>query len=454
MQSMFMQKIKTLDYGLISLILVALLMFVWPISHTTQIRYILIVFIAIYLVSFSVKNKIFSVLFSIQMVNFLAIVLLLTTAWFYFGAIFLSNYTLHSLREISTQWLLSVACFFLGLLFAFTKNSSSKVLLAIFITLIIHNLSVDYNGIKLIFETGEFHDKLDGFVTGRDRANVLTNISVAILLTEALFRVIVNKRLLPIGGGLLALATIISFAAVMFEGNRHGMIGLFFMFLTIAGLAFYLKLDKKSAIRLLTMSFFIGVLTVAVVMSNIHKDKRWSGLLETIELALDIENNKAWISLETYPLPLLRNGEVANVSNYTRPAWFVGGLSFMAESPLGSGYARDAFGRYRKAKFGLGREGRYAHSSFIDIGVGGGIPGLLGWLIFVVGLAYMGLRDFVKKQTYFSLLLLFLAGGFFFRMLVDSIAKDHMLEQFFFLAGLFLAFSIREQKNIIHKPYE
>ncbi|HRF56346.1 MAG TPA: O-antigen ligase family protein [Campylobacterales bacterium] len=421
--------------------LVGALVFVWPIPHTNAIRYMLIAILSVFVGYLYLKRFDIKKLFFERTTLFFSSILIVLTIWLYIVAIFLCDYTVHSLEEINSQWLLSVFCFFLGLALANIAASKTNILLAVFAAVLLHVLYIFFEAFWLFYESGELQDKLKGLTNGRDRANVLTNIAIAILLSEIFFRTIYHKRILPLNWTFIFLATALSFISLFFEGARLGIVGVFFMFFTLTALALYALKQNKNRFSLLMMTLFASLIALSLLAANIKRDERWNNLFETIAIAVDIETHKAWIDTKLYPLPKLKDGNVVNDSNYERPAWIAAGISFIAESPLGSGFARDAFGLYRTNKYKEGSPTRASHSSLIDFGVGGGVIMVVGWTIFLLGLSFVGLRGFMQRQDYYSLLLLFLTGGFFFRMCIDGVARDHMLEEFMFLAALFLAFA-------------
>ena len=109
----------------------------------------------------------------------------------------------------------------------------------------------------------------------------------------------------------------------------------------------------------------------------------------------------------------------------------------IGEHPLGYGYGRNAFAHalrlhYPKAQLG------HAHSGWIDLGIGGGIPALALWAALIGSLMWRGWRSFFDTANPGGLLLFFLATGYAGRMALDSVNKDHMLQMFMFLAGLLL----------------
>ena len=149
--------------------------------------------------------------------------------------------------------------------------------------------------------------------------------------------------------------------------------------------------------------------------------------------------------MEKYDLPKLKSGEQVGQSNYERIAWLKEGIKLVADNPLGVGFDRLAFGHALKVKFGERGRG-HSHSSLIDFAVGTGIPGLAMWCAFLGYLMVTSIRRFIKYRSYFALLLLFTVGNFGMRMVVDSNLRDHMLQQFIFLAGFFFTAMLLETK--------
>jgi O-antigen ligase len=68
--------------------------------------------------------------------------------------------------------------------------------------------------------------------------------------------------------------------------------------------------------------------------------------------------------------------------------------------------------------------------------IGTGIPGVLLWTAFLGSLAWFGLRRFLDTRNYAALALFFVILDFSTRLLLDSVTKDHMLQQFVLVTGL------------------
>ena len=129
----------------------------------------------------------------------------------------------------------------------------------------------------------------------------------------------------------------------------------------------------------------------------------------------------------------------------TRVAFIHAGLRMIREFPLGVGYGRNAFSHALHAS-GVKAQVGHAHSGWIDLGIGGGIPAVVLWLLFMGSLIVTGGARYFRDQNPHGLWLLFLATGFVGRMVIDSVNRDHMLQMFLFLVGYLLIMSMRDDQ--------
>ena len=61
-------------------------------------------------------------------------------------------------------------------------------------------------------------------------------------------------------------------------------------------------------------------------------------------------------------------------------------------------------------------------------------------------MAWIGWKTFRDGNIAVGLVLMFLISGFFSRSLVDSNIRDHVLQQFLFMAGLFTIMAQQHQR--------
>ncbi len=423
---------------------VASLMFVWPIPRTIAVRYILLAASVTICLWIFIKDK--NNPFALPELKPFAYVLFFLTAWFYFVAFFLSTEPNWSIKEINGQWLVALLAFVIGIFSA--SISGKKIFLSIAFVVAIYFIFLDLKSVRMFVDNGDFPFRIMGLTEGGEKDNYITNFALAILFTEVLFRTLFGKTTLPLDKFQLGFLILLAVLSLIFENTRFGTIGFAIMSITFMTI-FFIANGVFKVKKIIPILAGIILLLTAIVYSSITRDDRWSSLKETLSLAIDIEHNKGWIDSEKYQYPKLSDGKIAISSNYERPAWIVAGISFILEKPFGYGYGRTAFGHSIVSKYNEDKKniGKHSHSGIIDLGIGAGIPGMLGWLFFVAYLSFYGIRQFFNDKSYFGLILCFIAGGYFFRMMFDSIIRDHMLEQFMFLAGLFLALTIQEKNE-------
>ncbi len=417
------------------LVLVAVLVFIWPIPHTVSARDLLLVAtlgLFGYLAWRARRRPQGWSAVRLPLALFLAL-----SAWIVLVALAISGETAWSLDEIRGQWLKAgVALALGGLLGATIQDNHRTLRLALTIVgamLLLHVLYIVYQAFGGWPPRETLATRVAGLTGGPDKSNYLTNMLLYFLLAEIFVRLVSHRRFLPVGNIVLAAMTAVALFAVYVEAVRNGIAELAVVF----GVAVILVLRASDrARRRVVAGITLALVVIALTQGylNIRKDERWRTFLETVPIALDIEN-RAWID-QALPQPRLANGQTVDWSNYMRIARIRAGLSLMADYPLGVGFGRNAFGHAVEQKYGLRTS--HSHSGIIDLGVGAGIPGVVLWLAFLGTLLRLGYRGVRGSDNFPALLLLFLTTGYSFRMLVDSTIRDHMLQMFLFLAA-FLA---------------
>jgi len=222
-------------------------------------------------------------------------------------------------------------------------------------------------------------------------------------------------------------------------GARSGFIGLLFLSLSAIYIYIFDQRRRLGLARSLIYAVAIFASLSAFMLANYRADSRWQTFIETASIAWDIDQNRAWLARPGDTWPHLQDGRVVDPSAYARIAWLHAGLRVVADKPLGVGYGRNAFGHALRLTVDA-RVG-HAHIGWIDLGIGGGWPALALWAAFLGSMAWLGWRHFFNDGQAAGLLLFFITMGYAGRMLLDSVNKDHMLQMFFFLAGLLLVLS-------------
>jgi len=429
----------------------SLLIFVLSIPGSIALRNVLSVFLLISLVIIWFKNKT-TVISLIKNNNFrnIALVLLVLTLYIFIHSMFLSHETDWSLGEFKSHWLYPMLYFIIGILLAFfTKinNSFSKELLItyLFFGMFAHVLYIDMVALEKFMQSGNLISRYGGITGSPATVNFLTNILIAMIFSEVIYRIRAKKNVLKVSNNMLLAILVFCLLSSMIEGIRFGVVSLFFLGVS-ATVLFLLNNDsfvKKS--KWIFSIAFITLISIPIIFNAIN-DPRWNSLIETIPIAFDTDTNMHWSDLSK-KLPKLSNGELVAGSNYLRLAWLAKSLEYIKKEPLiGIGYGRNSFGHAIQKYEGIdSARGKHSHSGILDFTISTGLIGLMLWLVFIGLIVAFSLKRFLIDSSYFALVSFFITTGFFFRSIVDSIMRDHVFQQFMLMLGIFLAFLVYEQ---------
>lgn len=432
-------------------VLVAILIFIWHVPEVIAARYIVMLGAFFCFASFARKANYEYLTDKLYRLRFVLILLSLFVVWGYFNAIFISNEHLWALKELNGQVLTSYLLFLFGFSMSaiFMRDSADfakRLLSFIFFAYMVHVLYVDLFSMRYFVEFKSIPIRIAGLTKGADEVSYLMSTFSAFIAAEFFFRFVLKKRILPVDNSIY-LAILFAFVfALIVQAKRNGMISASFLIFSLFFLWLYEKRSQVSVYKMMISSTVAIAIVALIGVVSYKTDSRWEAFGQTFKIALDTNTNKAWLNWDKYPRPLLSNGEQVNHSNYMRPAWIKEGSILIIENPLGVGYGRNAFGHALKAKYGEG--GGHSHSGIIDLGIGLGIPGIFIWYLFLSFLAIFGLRAHMQHKSYAGLLLFFITVGFGSRMLIDSLNRDHMLEQFMFLVGLLYALADSDSNRI------
>lgn len=272
-----------------------------------------------------------------------------------------------------------------------------------------------------------------------EKFSFVNNTFAAILIAEILQRAIERRRWLDLPNWFIGVAFALVLLCSYWLRVRNGNLGLGFL-IVVAGLMTLVRVRLRFKMRNLLMVFAVAMAGLISVGTAFWKsDARWQTFVETVPIALDTDTNKAWLSAKITPYPRLANGLEVDPSNYERIAWIKEGLKLGWEHPLGTGLNRNAFfdGLDRKHQMNGSIRGGHSHSGVVDFFIANGLPGLLLWFAFLLSLTVLGWRTFAGANMALGLMLIFLVSGFFSRSLLDSNIRDHVLQQFLFMAAIF-----------------
>ncbi len=263
------------------------------------------------------------------------------------------------------------------------------------------------------------------------------------------FALVQANRVLPFGrrfSALIVVAGLLGTAAAVTSGARNGVI-VVALGIGGAGLAFLaITARRHYSVRVrAAFGIVLGLVVAGVLWGGVHWDPRWQAFVRTVPVALDTEQHQQWLDPPGSALPLSADGKSVEESAYQRIAWAKVGLAMLLEHPLGLEISRHTFRDLVIERYGRGAMS-HAHSSVIDFGLNVGLPGLAIWFGFVATLIVAGWKATRGAADVAGWALIFLVLMYVVRSLVDSIMRDHILEQFILMSGVLLGASARNEK--------
>lgn len=344
-------------------------------------------------------------------------------------------------KEIWGQWIRSGLVGLAGVLCATTilrspkPQAGARLACALLATLAALVVLHDGDTVWRWLQEGQLPFQQTRIVENRTVLSYVANLMLAFLCAETVARLLHRRTYLPIPTTSLVALFAFGLFCTYALGTRNGTLGILGL---LASSTFVVWFAKRKAV-----SVGLQAGTLAVVLAGIAAfgwitfkfDPRWQAFQATVVVAWDTEHQAAWKDPEV-PYPPLPNGTAAEGSAYLRLAWGKEAARAVLAHPLGLGFSRSSFGQAMRQVYPDYRSSEFSHSGILDFTLGVGLPGLALWLAFLGTLGVHGWCAFFVRENPAGLLLLFLVTGYFSRSLVDSNIRDHMLEQFMFLAGV------------------
>lgn len=416
---------------IILLFFLGLLFFIWPIPHTVSIREISLIAGLLFSIGYIYRHKIsFG---SLRNLRFPILFYLLFIVWIIFIAIFISPDTHWAFKELKSQWLMgSLAMMFggsVGIIIRHNPKLLPSAMMVLFLVLLIHIAAINADGLSFImldgFDNLTYMTRLtSGLTIGPIDASVLCDFLLVLVLSEWLYRRAHNNKVIPVPGNDLVIALVVILTGSVFCGLRN-IVELTVLVLFAPILAF----QKNRKIILASSLAFLTLLAVFIYKT----DSRWSEISKSISLALNTDYN--WNIEHGNPTIEPLKGQVVNTSNYLRFEKYQTSIYTIAEKPFGVGYGRNAFGHGIKDKYDKASS-LNADSSFFDLFIGTGVIGGILWLCFYATLIYSAVISFKNDRTFTSGFLLLLLVTFGTRAMIDTIFRDHLMQEFLFMVGL------------------
>lgn len=393
----------TLILGLFSL-----LVFILSIPGTMALRNVsaFILLISLVVICYKERKNTISIIKDVSFKNIILILVALTL-YIFVHSFFFSHEFNWSIGEYKSHWIYPMLYFIIGVLlavFSQVRGAVNREILVtyLFFAMFLHVLYIDMVALDRFMQSGNLISRYGGINNSPIVSNYITNILIAMIAAEAVYRVRVKKKMLKISNGVLFFIFIVCIYSSIIESMRFGSVAL--LFLGISTIFIFLfnnqHYSKKTKISLSILLFFVSLAPLAY---SITTDSRWNSLVETIPIALDTESNQFWKS-EQYDVPNLSNGSPVSVSNYWRIAWAKKSIDYIIKEPNGIGYGRNAFGHaIQMYELEESARGKHAHSSILDFTVGVGLVGLGLWLAFIVSIFVVSIKYFLTNTNYFSI---------------------------------------------------
>lgn len=419
------------------LLLSGILQFVFSLPHVIALRKLLL--LITFLISFkyfweALQKKPKPLLLAVT-------IFILLQVWMLVIAGFVSDQPSSSFSEWKGQWLPTLASFVVGIGLACTlmqsklKNPRVSVALIILIPIAIF---LCLNAIVIVHEwilAGKFLPNLGGIGDHHGVSGYLIALLEPLLIADLLSRIVKGNRLFPVSGWVISGMLIFLVLNLIATTNRNGILIMLASF--ILGAAIMIseirKVYSTKKIATFLLATLIIVLSIAVVAYK--TDSRWQNFIETVPIAWDIDRDLLWLNDDGLNLPLTPSGKQVDISEYYRIAWAHEGWRMLMEHPWGVEIGRETFRKLVLAKYGHTTI-PHSHNSWIDFGLNVGLQGLLLWGWFLLLLAQLGWQTWRIYKEPLGLALAILVIMFAVRGLLDSIFRDHELEQFIMVAGL------------------
>lgn len=420
------------------LVIFALLLFILPIPHTISLRYFLLLGAAGLFGYLAIKRGGFDAL---RRLGLPAMLFAALSVWIVFNSAFISNDPRGSFSEILSQWLMAFLSLVTGVTAGIaTEDNHSlrqRLLHVVFLVFLVHVLIIDIQALWHVAVSGDFTLRAQGLTDGPDMASYLTNVLLAFLFSELFLRFLVNRQTLGMKNVPLLVVLVFALASLYAMSVRSTVLTLIvtamaLLFLYLGNNHHQDRRRRTSAVVVVGLSaIIIASLAVATTM---QRGTDWKHIIKTVPVAWDTKSHKGWMNEAEYGRPRLPDGRTVDPSTYIRVAWMKESLILVAERPLGIGFDRNAFGHGMNMKYGM-RTG-HSHSGILDLAIGTGVPGVLLWFAFLISLVWLALRRIHGPRAFAALALLLIVLDYSTRMFLDSIIKDHMLQQFMLLTGL------------------
>lgn len=360
------------------------------------------------------------------------------TVWIVIHALLIAPDPTISLDVVRADWLMPLLLLVVGAIVAM-RTENGDALRGLVIALAFHILLVAIFQCWQWLTIGHWPVGAMPFAE-RDYQSTLNGFLVALLLADRLSLLIAGSAPLNISTGVTWSLLIFALGADVLLRARNGtVISIMLLIVAVAILISDSRCRKRWGSRIALAVGFAGLLGGL----SISNDDRWQGFGESVVIGIE-SNSFFWMSGNPDQLPSTPSGNPLEQSAYARAAWARQAVEAIARKPLGIGYGHDAFGRAIEEKYGHIGMGS-SHSSWLDIALGIGIPGLALLIALGITTVAAGWRRVRYCNDSFGLLLAVTVFGYFLRCLLDGHFSGWRLSLFALAVGVLIGTSAKKQ---------
>lgn len=430
----------------ISLLAAAGLYFVWPLPHTMALRYLLLLIVAITGIILCARDTDYKkIIKQPWLLGFAALL-----GWVVIHAAFLSSNGIEAWHELSGEWFKAYLAVLGGIGVALAsrslKDSTFKLCFAIVLAAQ-PILFLILSATKSI-QQGQLAFDYWGLVDHKMSLAFFSHLMVAFACAKLLDTA---KSTLNAGALNWLFLIALGFYIAIMTSTRNSLIILSILcVMTSALLAHRASRNIPKIARAGLLTVIMAVMLSGIVFS-FKTNTNWHSFVSDAKIAVQIDTYPNWINREKYGLPKNEQGVGVSDSNYARIAFIVAGIETTLQHPLGYGVTRHAFERLVRIEHPDANIAN-SHNGYIDLVASVGFPALI-LLVTGVALALKQIRasgsDWAKPATWMLAVIML-------HWMLDPISREHYLEAFLFLIGLFSTLSLRAapRRHISHLSAE
>jgi hypothetical protein len=424
--------------AIVMLTLVAVLIITWTLPHVIALRNILLYTLFIWLILAQRFDSKWRSADSILLLPSLGLAAL--TVWLFVVAIWVDSNPARTLDGIKGEWLPAIVAFTIGGLLVPTLSRRGieprYVMRAVFGALIVLSVAQLTVAIWYVLWGGGLPGFFRGISDHKTNITYATAIGLSMLLADVMAQR-TKSGLLGLSRWMQLGTFAILVATTYVSGARNGIVIALVLIIFWAFLFGINNLSFLSRRTKLLMVLGIGLCISVAAWAMIKVDDRWSRLIVTVPVAWDVDGDQSWLDPYERGMPIAEDGQPVEETAYLRIAFARVAVKLIAEFPLGIGLSKSTFKELVEKEYGK-TIAAHSHNGYLDFALAVGVPGVVIWVSFLILLLRAGMVSF-KAGTVSSVALLLLVVGFALRSGLDSTLRDHILEEFLFISGLFLS---------------